>query len=76
MSDLPPPAQPYRTVALFHAGLAALILLIAGLTGGGLVKAAAVAAGYFVAATGWSWLRFRRRANASRPPEPTEAESR
>jgi hypothetical protein len=66
VSDLPPPQQPYRTVAVFHAGLAALILIIAAVTGGELLKSLAVAVGYFVAATAWSWLRFRQRANASR----------
>jgi hypothetical protein len=76
VSDLPPPRQPYRTVALFHAGLAALILLIAGLTGGDLVKALAIAAGYFAAATAWSWWRFRQRANTARRPEARETEGR
>ncbi len=62
MSDLPPPQQPYRSVALLHAALAGVILVVAGLSGGDLVKALAVAAIYFVAATAWSWFRFRQRA--------------
>lgn len=65
MSDLPPPPQPYRSAALFHGVLAALIVLVAGLSGGDLGKALAVAAGYFVLATGWSWWRFRQRADRS-----------
>ena len=61
MSDLPPPRRPYRAAALFHAGLAGVVLLFAGLTGGDLTRALAIAAGYFVIATGWSWFRFRQR---------------
>jgi hypothetical protein len=66
VSDLPPPLQPYRSVALFHAALAAVILVVAGLSGGDLVKAVAVAAGYFVVATGWAWFRFRQRENKAK----------
>jgi hypothetical protein len=73
---LTPPQQPYRTVALFHAGLAVLILIIAAVTGGDLVKAVAVAAGYFAAATAWSWWRFRQRANAARASGATGTEGR
>ena len=43
MSDLPPPDQPYRSVALLHAALAAVILVVAGLSGGDLLKAVATA---------------------------------
>ena len=52
MSDLPPLRNPYRASALFHAGLAVVILVFAGLTGGDLTRAVAFAALYFVAATG------------------------
>jgi hypothetical protein len=61
MSDLPPPRRPYRTSALFHAGLAIVILIFAALTDGDLTKALIVAVGYFVVATAWSWFRFRQR---------------
>ena len=70
MSDLPPPPQPYRASALFHAGLAVVILIFAAITGGDLTKALAVAAGYFVVATAWSWFRFRQR--ESRQASETE----
>ena len=65
MSDLPPPSRPYRGAALLHGVLAAVILVLAAATDGDLGKAAIVAAGYFVVATGWSWFRFRQR--ESRP---------
>lgn len=61
MSDLPPLARPLRAAAIFHAVLAGVILLFAGLTGGDLTKALAIAAGYFVVATAWTWFRFRQR---------------
>jgi hypothetical protein len=61
MSDLPPLRHPYRAVAMLHAGLAVVILLFAGLTGGDLTRAIGFAAAYFVIATGWSWFRFRQR---------------
>jgi hypothetical protein len=67
MSDLPPLRHPYRAVALLHAGLAVVILLFAGLTGGNLTRALGFAVGYFVLATGWSWFRFRQR---ERRPAP------
>jgi hypothetical protein len=66
VSDLPPLRHPYRAVALLHAGLAVVILVFAGLTGGNLTRAVGFAAAYFVLATGWSWFRFRQRER--RPP--------
>ena len=69
MSDLPPPSRPYRGVALLHAVLAGVILVLAAATDGDLGKAVIVAAGYFVVATGWSWFRFRQSRRA--PDHPT-----
>ena len=70
MSDLPPIRHPYRAVAMLHGGLAVVILIFAGLTGGDLTRAVGFAAGYFVLATGWSWFRFRQR---ERRPAPAGA---
>ena len=67
MSDLPPIRHPYRAVAMLHGGLAVVILIFAGLTGGDLTRAAGFAAGYFVLATGWSWFRFRQRERRAVP---------
>ncbi len=69
MSDLPPPARPYRAAAIFHAALALVIVLFAALTGGSLPKAAAFAIGYFVVATAWSWFRFRQRRPRTAPSD-------
>ena len=61
MSDPPTPPRAYRGSAIVHAVLALVILLVAALSGGGLLKAGVVAAAYFVIATGWTWFRFRQR---------------
>jgi membrane protein implicated in regulation of membrane protease activity len=61
VSDLPPPAQPYRTAALVHGLLAVAIVFVAWLSGGDIATSLAVAAGYFVVATAWTWFRFRQR---------------
>ena len=78
MSDLPPPAQPYRVAVLFHGALALAILLVALLGDSTVPKALAFAGGYFLLATAWTWFRFRQR--ASRSPastgEPSEGNSR
>src|SRR5262245_31440390 len=58
---IPMPKRPYRDSALFHLALGSLLLLVAWLTGGDLLRAVVVAVGYVVIAIGWSWWRFRRR---------------
>ena len=73
MSDLPPRRIRTGSSALFHAGLAVVILIFAGLTGGNLTRAVAFAALYFVAATGWTWFRFRQRERARRTSSPCMA---
>ena len=60
-AELPIPRRPYRDSIVFHAVLAALLVLVAYLTAGDLERAVVVAAGYFVIATAWSWWSFRRR---------------
>jgi hypothetical protein len=65
MSDLPPPPRPYRGSAILHAVLAVVILVVAVVSGGDLVKALLVAVAYFLVATGWAWFRFRQRERRS-----------
>jgi membrane protein implicated in regulation of membrane protease activity len=55
------PRHPFRDSALLYAVLAACIVAVTLLTGGGITKGIAVAVGFFVVATGWSWWRFRQR---------------
>jgi hypothetical protein len=61
VSDLPPPPHAYRGSAVLHAVLAAVILVIAAISGGSFARALLVALAYFVVATAWSWFRFRQR---------------
>ena len=58
---IPLPKRPYRDSAVFHLVLGFLLLLVAWLTGGDLVRAAVVAVAYVVIAISWSWWRFRER---------------
>jgi hypothetical protein len=46
--------------------LAIVIVVVATFTGGSVGRAMLGAAAFFVAATGWSWWRFRHRAQQER----------
>jgi membrane protein implicated in regulation of membrane protease activity len=59
--DLPLPAHAYRDAALAYGGLALIVVLLAVLTGGDILRAVLVAFAFWVVATGWSWWRFRAR---------------
>ncbi len=67
--DLPLPKRPFRDSAIFNIVLAAIIVLVAWFTNGDLGRALVFAAIYFVAATAWSWWRFRARLDAERRAE-------
>ncbi|MGI9112756.1 MAG: hypothetical protein ACR2GT_11285 [Gaiellaceae bacterium] len=64
----PLPKRPYRDSLLLNLVLALVILGVAQLTGGDLGRAIAVAAGYLVLATAYSWWRFRRRLQQGERP--------
>ena len=64
--DSPPPRHPYRDTFLVYGALALVVVLVAWATGGGLWKAIAVAAAFFVAATGWNTYRLRQREREAR----------
>jgi len=53
--------RPSRDAALVYAGLAALIVVGALVTGGSLVRALITAALFYVVATTWTWVHLRRR---------------
>jgi hypothetical protein len=57
----PIPAHPYRDTAVVYGVMAVLLVLVAGLSGGDVVRAAAVAVVVFIIATAWSWWRFHER---------------
>jgi hypothetical protein len=64
--DVPPSRRPMRDSLIIYGALAILIVVIAMLTGGDLARALFAAAGFFVAANGWTWWRMRRRAERER----------
>jgi membrane protein implicated in regulation of membrane protease activity len=77
LPEQPPPARPYRDSAVFYAVLSAVIVLVAWLTGGGIVRAIGIAIVFFVVATAWSFWRWRdrlRRAAAAKADEPSSGE--
>ena len=55
------PKRPYRDSAILYAVLAGLVVVIAAATGGSVVRAVVIGAFFFVAATAWSWRRWRER---------------
>ena len=59
--EAPKPRRPYRDLVVGYAVLAALIVVVAAITGGNLLRAGLVAVACFVAASGWSWWRLRAR---------------
>ena len=69
-APLPTPKRPYRDTAVFHLMLAALIVGVAFLTGGNLFRALVIAVAFFVAATAWSWSRWRKQLNGAQAGEP------
>jgi hypothetical protein len=54
-------AHPYRDSALAYAGLGALVVAFAYLTGSGILKSFAGGTVAFVLATAWTWWRLRTR---------------
>jgi hypothetical protein len=69
-ADEPPmPARPFRSSALFYAGLAAVGFFFL-LASGQSAQRAALGAGFaFALATTWTWLRFSRARRAERRRE-------
>lgn len=56
--------HPYRDSAIAYAVLGAVVVLIARLTGSGLVRSLAGGVGAFVLATAYTWWRLRARERA------------
>jgi hypothetical protein len=59
--ERPRSAHPYRDSALAYAGLGALVVAFAFLTGSSVLKSFAGGAAAFVLATAWTWWRLRSR---------------
>lgn len=56
-----PPKRPYRDTLVFNLVLAMIVVGVAWATGGRLERAVVFAVLFFVAATGYSWWRWRQR---------------
>ena len=78
--ERPIPAHPYRDSALVYGILAAVLVIVAVLTGSAVFRTVVVAAIFFVLATSWSSWNFRRRiraqnaATAAKPPAGSEGD--
>ncbi len=55
------PRHPFRDSAILYGVLAAIVVAVGLLTNGNVLNAVVVALVFFVAATGYSWWRFKRR---------------
>jgi membrane protein implicated in regulation of membrane protease activity len=60
-NDPPRSKHPFRDSVIMYAILSVIIIVVAPLTGGGFARAVVFAVVFFVAATAWSWWRYRRR---------------
>ena len=56
-----PPKHPYRDTLVIYAVFAVLIVAVAWLTGGGVARAAVIAALFYLVASAWSLSRWRTR---------------
>ena len=65
--DEPPRSRrPFRDTVITYGLLAIVIVLAGTVTGGGVARTILAAAAFFIAATGWSWWRYRRRVGQGR----------
>jgi membrane protein implicated in regulation of membrane protease activity len=58
--------HPFRDTVIMYGVLAIVIVVVAKFTNGDMARAIFGATAFFVVATGWSWWRFRRRAEQER----------
>jgi membrane protein implicated in regulation of membrane protease activity len=61
LPEAPVPKHPYRDSMLVYGFFAALVVLLAWVTGGSVGKAALIAVAVWAAATIWSIARWRQR---------------
>ena len=58
------PKHPYRDTAIIYGCMAAIVPVLGAATGRSLWKTAALAAGFFFAATAYGWWRVRQKIDA------------
>jgi Flp pilus assembly protein TadB len=68
-----PPKRPYRDTALVYAAFALVIVVVAAITGGSLLRAVVYAFGFWVLATGYGIWRWRARLREHARHEREEA---
>ncbi len=76
VDERPLPAHPYRDTVVVYGIMAVVLIVIAGLTGGSLVRAFGAGVAFFVLATAWSWWRFRTRIREREALDAREAAAR
>jgi hypothetical protein len=74
LPEAPTPKHPYRDSMLVYGFFAALVVLLAWITGGSVRKAALIAVVVWVAATVWSIARWRQRLQREAAAARAEAE--
>jgi hypothetical protein len=72
LEQRPPPKHPYRDTAIVYAGMSSVVVIVAALTGGDILKAVLIAGLFFVAATLWTWRSWRNRLRARQAHERNE----
>jgi hypothetical protein len=68
----PLPKHPYRDTALVYGGMSAVVVILAGLTGGDIKTAIVIAVLFFVVATLWTWRHWRNRLRVQRARDRKE----
>ncbi|MEO5632757.1 hypothetical protein [Gaiella sp.] len=59
--ERPLPAHPFRDTAIVYGVMAVILVVLAGVTGGSLLRAIGAAIIFWLVATAWSWWKFRKR---------------
>ena len=57
----PLPSHPYRDSAILYGVMAAIVVVVSLASGGGALRGLVIAILFFVIATAWTWMGFRRR---------------
>jgi nicotinamide riboside transporter PnuC len=60
------PRRPYRDSAIFYLVLAAIVVGVAWVTDGNVLRALIFGVAFFLVATGWSWWKFKQRIDRER----------
>jgi hypothetical protein len=60
--------RPFRDSAILYGALAVIVVIVAAVTGGDVLRAIVVAALVWAAAMAWTWWRLRTRAQRESQP--------